>query len=83
MVNLTCCMKKVNVSTKDMGRFAGKWVIIDPQKKQVVAVGSSLKEIASLTTRSGTDKRPSGTTPFSFLVPRKGEGQYVLWIKLS
>jgi len=28
-------MKKVNVSTKKMGDFAGKRVVIDPQKKLI------------------------------------------------
>jgi len=74
-------MKKVNVSTKNIGKFAGKWVVIDPKKDRIIAVGSTLKEISPLVTRSTTDKNPAGTVPFSFLVPRKDEGPYILWIK--
>ena len=74
-------MKKVNVSTKNIGNFAGKWVVIDPKKDRVIAVGSTLKEISLLVTRSTTDRNPAGTVPFSFLVPRKDEGPYILWIK--
>lgn len=61
-----------------MGNFAGKWVVIDPNKDQIVAVGETLDAISSLTTRPLTDKRPTGSVPYSFLVPRKDEGPYVL-----
>lgn len=71
-------MKKINVSTQEMSRFAGKWVVIDPKRERVIAVGSTLKEISPLVTRSTTDKNPAGTVPFSFLVPRKDEGPYIL-----
>lgn len=74
-------MKKVNISVKYMGRFAGKWVVIDPKNDRIIAVASSLKEIGPLVTRPATDKNPAGTVPFSFLVPRKDEGPYILWIK--
>jgi len=74
-------MKKVNISTNEMGEFAGKWVVIDPKIDRIIAVGSTLKEISSLVTRPPTDKNPAGTVPFSFLVPRKDEGPYILWIK--
>jgi len=71
-------MKKVNVSTKYMGRFAGKWVVIDPLKNKVIAFAEQLKEIEPLITRLTSDKRPSGTVPAAFKVPRKDEGPYVL-----
>ena len=71
-------MKKVSVSTKYMGRFAGKWVAIDPQKEQIIAVGETLKEISPLVTRPSSDQRPAGTVPAAFLVPRKDEGPYIL-----
>lgn len=71
-------MKKVNVSTKQMGKFAGKWVVIDPVKDKVIAVGDTIKDIEPLITRPKTDKRPSGTVPAAFKVPRKDEGPYVL-----
>lgn len=75
-------MKKVNVSTKQMGQFAGKWVVIDPQKERIIAVGETLKEIGPLVTPSLKDKRRAGEAPYSFLVPRKDEGPYILWFKL-
>ena len=77
-------MKKVNISTKKISQFAGKWVVIDPIKKTVIAVGESLKDISYIVTHSTKAKiLPVGKAPFSFLVPRKDEGPYVLWIKLS
>jgi hypothetical protein len=64
-----------------MGRFAGKWVVIDPMKKTVIAVGETFKEIAPVVTHSSKAKVPPvGKAPFSFLVPRRDEGPYVLWI---
>ena len=74
-------MKRVNVSTEKMDQFAGKWVVIDPKSDRIIATASSLKEIGPLVTRPATDKNPAGTVPFSFLVPRKDEGPYILWIK--
>ena len=74
-------MKKVNVSTKKIGQFAGKWVVIDPMKETVIAVGDTLKDIGRLVSRPASDKQPVGTVPFSFLVPRKDEGPYILCIK--
>ena len=77
-------MKKVNTSTKNMGQYAGKWVVIDPVKDFIIATGVTLKDIAPLVTHSTKEKiLPVGKAPFSFLVPRKDEGPYVLWIKLS
>lgn len=61
-----------------MGQFAGKWVVIDPIKDKVIAVGDTIKDIELLITRPQTDKRPSGTVPAAFRVPRKDEGPYVL-----
>lgn len=76
-------MKKINVSTKNMGRYAGKWVVIDPVKNQIIAAGETMRDIASLVTHAAEEKTlPVGKAPFSFLVPRKDEGPYVLWIKL-
>ena len=76
-------MKKVNASTKNLAKFAGKWVVIDPKKDRIIAVGDSLKEIGSLVTHGINEKTlPVGKAPFSFLVPRKDEGPYVLWINL-
>lgn len=73
-------MKKVNVSTDKIDKFAGKWIVIDPIKEQIVAVGRTLKEISSLVTHKVGEKTlPAGKAPFSFLVPRKDEGPYVLW----
>lgn len=76
-------MKNVNVSTKRMDKFAGKWVVIDPKKDRIIAVGNTLKEIGPLVTHSIKENiLPVGKAPYSFLVPRKDEGPYILWIKL-
>ena len=69
-------MKRVDVSTKQMGKFAGKWVVIDPLKQRVIAVGDELKDIGHLITRPASDKRSSGTVPAAFKVPYKDEGPY-------
>lgn len=71
-------MKKVNVSTKYMSRFAGKWVAVDYERDRVVAVGETLKDIAPLVTRSAKDKRPDDRIAAAFKVPYKDEGPYVL-----
>lgn len=73
-------MRKVNVSTKQMGRFAGKWVAIDTVKNRVIAVAETLREIAPIVTRSLSDKTPDEKIPAAFKVPRKDEGPYVLWV---
>lgn len=75
-------MKKLNVSTKQIGRFAGKWVVIDPIKDKIIAAGETLKEIDSLITRPAGDKRPSGTIPAAFKVPHKDEGPYILILRI-
>lgn len=64
-----------------MAKFAGKWIAIDPLKDRIIAVGDTLKEISHLVTRPTSDKRPAGTVPAAFKVPRKDEGPYVLWLK--
>lgn len=74
-------MKKVNISTKKIGQFAGKWVAIDPVRDKIIAVGETLKDIDSVITRPANDLRPSGTVPAAFKVPRKDEGPYVLIIE--
>jgi len=79
-------MKKVNVSVKQMAKFAGQWVVIDPVRNRVTAVGETLDEIFPLVSHVGEEEKerrlPVGKAPFSFLVPRKDEGPYVLWVKL-
>lgn len=71
-------MKKVNVPTSQMGKFAGKWVAIDRKKDRIIAVGETLKEINHLVTRDIKDKTPDEKIPAAFKVPRKDEGPYVL-----
>lgn len=71
-------MKKVNVSTKKMSRFAGKWVAIDTIKNRIIAVGETLKEIEPFITRPVKDKTPDEGIAAAFKVPRKDEGPYVL-----
>lgn len=73
-------MKKVNLPTKKMDQFAGKWVAIDPVKDVIVAVGDTLKEIDPFITRPVHDHRPVGTAPAAFKVPFKDEGPYILII---
>ena len=75
-------MKKVNVSTKQIARFAGKWVVINPQENKIIAVGDDLKEIGHMVTHPVGDKQKVGESPYSFLVPRKDEGPYVLCQRL-
>jgi len=72
-------MKKISVSTKYMGRFAGKWVAIDPVKDTIITAADTLKEIEPFITRSANDSRPSGTTPAAFKVPYKDEGPFGAW----
>ena len=75
-------MKKVNVSTKNMGQYAGQWIVIDPVKERIIATGETMKDIAPMVTHTIDEKTlPVGKAPFSFLVPRKDEGPYVLWVK--
>lgn len=69
-------MKKVNVSTKYMSRFAGKWVAVDSQHDRIVAVGETLKEISPLV--SGNIGEEDKIKAYSFKVPRQDEGPYVL-----
>lgn len=69
-------MKKVNVSTKELSKFAGLWVAIDPKKDKIIAVGENLEDIASLV--SGKVGEESKIQAYSFKVPRKDEGPYVL-----
>ena len=59
-----------------MGKFEGKWVAIDPKKEKIIAVGDTLKEIASLV--SGKIEDEKKIKAYSFKVPRKDEGPYVL-----
>lgn len=73
-------MKKVDVSVDKMDQFEGLWVVIDPAKNKITAVGKSLDDISSQVTRPVSDKRLSGTVPYGYLVPRKGEGPYILII---
>lgn len=71
-------MKKLKVSVKEMDKFAGRWVVIDPVDNVIIAVADDLKELETLITRPVNDKRPSGTVPAAFKVPFKDEGPYVL-----
>lgn len=69
-------MKKLNVSTKNIARFAGKWVAIDPSREVIVAAGETLKEIAPyVSAKVGQEKK---IRAFSFKVPYKDEGPYIL-----
>ena len=69
-------MKKVNVSTKEIEKFAGKWVAIDPTIDTIIAVGDTLEEISPLV--SGKTGEENKIKAYSFKVPRKDEGPYIL-----
>lgn len=71
-------MKKVNISTKKIDQFAGKWVAIDTINEKIVAVGNELKDISSIVTRKISDKTPDEQIPAAFKVPYKDEGPYIL-----
>lgn len=71
-------MKKVNVSVKQMGRFAGKWVAIDDSKDKIVAVSENPEEIRPFVSRPLNDKTPTEQVPYAFKVPYKNEGPYIL-----
>ena len=69
-------MKRVDVSTDEMAKFEGKWVAIDPDKQRIIAVGETLAEISPLVSgKVGGEKKIKA---YSFKVPRKDEGPYVL-----
>ena len=59
-----------------MGRYAGKWVAIDPKNNLIIAAGKTLQEISPFVTSKTGDK--SKITAAAFKVPRKDEGPYVL-----
>lgn len=73
----TLSMKMINVSTKQMGKFAGMWVAIDIKKEKIVAAAKTLKGIAPLI--SETISRPHKPTSaaneslYAFKVPTKEE----------
>ena len=70
-------MKKVNTSTKNMSRYAGKWVAI--LGNRIIAISETLKEIGPLVTRNVKDKTPDEKIAAAFKVPYKGEGPYIVW----
>ena len=70
-------MKKLNVPTDQMGKFEGKWVAIDPKKQMIIAVGDTLKDIGPLVSgKRGEEKKIKA---YSYKVPRRDEGPYVLF----
>lgn len=71
-------MKKVNISTKRIDQFAGKWVAIDLSRQKIVAVGNELKDIDNIITRPANDPRPAGTVPAAFKVPYADEGPHYI-----
>lgn len=74
-------MRTVNMSTKDLVKYAGKWVAINPDNQRIVAVGETLKDIAPLVSGNVKDKKKIKAS--AFLVPRKDEGPYILIIKTT
>lgn len=75
-VRIYYAMKIVNVSTKMIGKFAGKWVAIDPKTDRIIGVGVTLQEISPLV--SGKVGEEEKIKAYSFKVPRKDEGPYIL-----
>lgn len=74
-------MKRVNIPSSQVGKFAGSWVAIDTKKNRVIAVGETLEEIAPLVSaKKGEEGKIKAS---AFLVPRKDEGPYVLVIVKS
>lgn len=69
-------MKKVNVSTKQMAKFAGKWIAV--QKNRIVAVATKFSDIAPVVTKITGNKTPDDQIPAAFKVPRPNEGPYIL-----
>ncbi|OIP86469.1 hypothetical protein AUK04_00485 [Candidatus Roizmanbacteria bacterium CG2_30_33_16] len=69
-------MKKVNISTKKMGQFAGKWIAV--LENRIIAVGETLKEIGPLVISDSKNKIPDKKIAAAFKVPYKGEGPYIL-----
>ena len=69
-------MKRVNISTSQIGKFAGRWVAIDTKKEKIIAVGETLREIAAFVTgKKGEEEKIKAA---AFKVPRKDEGPYIL-----
>jgi len=71
-------MKKVNLSTKQLSKFAGMWVAVDTTREKIVAAAKSFKEIAPLVTKPVGSKTPDERIPAAFKVPRKNERYYIL-----
>ena len=69
-------MKKMNVSTKNMGQYAGKWVAILGDR--IIAAGETLKEIGPFVTRDVKNQTPDEEIAAAFKVPYRGEGPYIL-----
>lgn len=72
-------MKKLNLSTKQIDKFAGMWVAIDHRHEKIIAAGKTLRDIAIFV--SGKIGNEKDVRASAFLVPKKGEGPYILIIK--
>lgn len=66
----------MDISTKNIGQFAGKWVAIVPDKNRIIAVGETLQQISPFV--SGKIGEKAKIKAAAFKVPRKDEGHYVL-----
>lgn len=74
-------MKKLNVSLKNLVRFAGMWVAIDPKKQAVIAADKKFQKIASLVSGDiAKEGIPEPTHPYALRVPEKGEAPYILLV---
>ncbi|MBI3443494.1 hypothetical protein HY008_02395 [Candidatus Woesebacteria bacterium] len=66
----------MNISTKNINQYAGKWVAIDPKSDRIIAVGKTLQTISPFVTGKVGNK--DKITAAAFKVPRKDEGPYIL-----
>lgn len=68
-------MKKVNVPTKQMSKFPGKWIAIDTIKNKIIAVSNTPEGITPVVTMP--INTPSNQVPSAFKVPYKNEDPYI------
>lgn len=71
-------MKRKTFSLNDIKKHAGKWVAIHPKTHKIIASSDNIDDIAPLVVKDADDKKGIEEAPYSFLVPRKDEGPYVL-----
>ena len=68
-------MQKVDVSSKQMWRYQGMWVAINPRTDRIVAGGETLEEIAPFV--SGNKGQEKKIKAAAFKVPAKDEKHWI------